>query len=799
MKSKSLWRKLWILPVFLFAFAAGLFLVNSASAAGLTFGTQSAISGQIGNFYEHSVCTLDSSHVAVAYRDGSDTYGYLKIGTKSGSDMSWGPASQFNNTSTNELDIECLSNDKVVLSYQDDDGGTAGKARIGSINTSTWTVTGYGTEVQFQEGSTYFTSIANLSASRFAISYSYGSSSQTGAAIVGEVSGTSITFGSASVYNGGSGSEYSNAVALSETKFVAAYSNKNDLNEGYAIVGTVPAGSGTTISYGSAVRFDYHVGTDNDIDLDRLSDTSFILSYHDDNVHGLTVLGTVQGTNDLSFGISKSVADNTNGANAPQVTSLDSTHFLVVYEDGGSTRYGRGKIGTVSGNQIILGKSVVFYSGNIRFPEAVNLNGSDFVTIFKDNTSSVHYGLTGNYTPKTLSLHGIGSIVIDQANDFMASIAAINGGININYENISGAHQINNVVTGNNIAIMNGGSMMQDSVSSNIIYFGYSITSSPTELHIVKFDLDTESIVTDTTIATGTNFNAVFARESYNNLPIVIYSEIDGSMHGYINSSTVNISGATAYDAPMAAILDGSNNIHVAYQALADLDLETVSFAASTSSPSVSPIEIEALDATISDIEAAGVNNSQIEVAYQQADFDIVVAGYNTSNYVISAIDSSDNAIDFSAYVEAGSLANPAVLAYHNGIELIKTRITNKLTGANAKTTLKSDVNSRISPSINEGSTIVVYGQSGDTTDSLFKLTEDGGAVSETQFDQEDDGPAVPELPTNVIWKILIALMAMGAVIGLAAVFRKRGVKEAQNIVAGKKAIKKTTTKKKKK
>ena len=80
----------------------------------------------------------------------------------------------------------------------------------------------------------------------------YGNSSY-GTAIVGAVSGTSISFGSPVVFNSAS-TRYMQAVYDSaNSKIVIVYRDDGNSDKGTAIVGTV---SGTSISFGSAAVFE---------------------------------------------------------------------------------------------------------------------------------------------------------------------------------------------------------------------------------------------------------------------------------------------------------------------------------------------------------------------------------------------------------------------------------------------------------------------------------------------------------------------------------------------------------------
>ena len=85
------------------------------------------------------------------------------------------------------------------------------------------------------------------------ISYKDAGNSNYGTAIVGTVSGTSISFGSAAVFNSGSTLEISSAYDSTAQKVVVTYNDAGNSNYGTVVVGTV---SGTSISFGTAVVFE---------------------------------------------------------------------------------------------------------------------------------------------------------------------------------------------------------------------------------------------------------------------------------------------------------------------------------------------------------------------------------------------------------------------------------------------------------------------------------------------------------------------------------------------------------------
>lgn len=82
--------------------------------------------------------------------------------------------------------------------------------------------------------------------------YVYNGNSTYGTVVTGVVSGTTITFGSPVVFNSAGTNQITAAYDTDQDKVVVAYRNGGNSNYGTAIVGTV---SGTSISFGTALNF----------------------------------------------------------------------------------------------------------------------------------------------------------------------------------------------------------------------------------------------------------------------------------------------------------------------------------------------------------------------------------------------------------------------------------------------------------------------------------------------------------------------------------------------------------------
>jgi hypothetical protein len=108
--------------------------------------------------------------------------------------------------------------------------------------------------VVFESASTSNNSVTYDSTNnRVVIAYVDGGNSSYGTAIVGTVSGTSISFGTAVVFESASTGSISATYDSTNNRVVIAYVDGGNSNYGTAIVGTV---SGTSISFGTAVVFE---------------------------------------------------------------------------------------------------------------------------------------------------------------------------------------------------------------------------------------------------------------------------------------------------------------------------------------------------------------------------------------------------------------------------------------------------------------------------------------------------------------------------------------------------------------
>jgi hypothetical protein len=232
--------------------APGKAVVGTVSGTTISFGTPVAISA---NNCSNFAVTYDSANdkVVIAYTDNNNnSYGTAVVGTVSGTSISFGTPTVFNSATTREIAATFdASNDKVVIAYKDVGNNDYGTASVGTVS---GTSISFGTSALFRANrSDYISATFDTTNSKVVIAFqNYESSfSQPGRAVVGEVEGTNIFFGTSSQFASGRALRIASVYDPSSGKTIIAFYNNS--NSGRAIVSTV---SGTSISFGTEVSFE---------------------------------------------------------------------------------------------------------------------------------------------------------------------------------------------------------------------------------------------------------------------------------------------------------------------------------------------------------------------------------------------------------------------------------------------------------------------------------------------------------------------------------------------------------------
>ena len=312
---------------------------------------------ETGGRVEHLSAAYDANaqKVVIAYRDNTNSnYGTAIVGTVSGTSITFGTAVVYHADATNYSSIVYDENaQKVVIAYQDDNDSNKGTAIVGTVS---GTGISFGSPTVFDTDNAYINTVYDANAQKIVISYNDGGNSDYGTAVVGTVSGASISFGTPVVFT--TTDTRINDIVYDSTaqKVVVAYRNFTASDAGTAVVGTV---SGTSISFGTPVVFDSG-GTDRlSATYDTVAD-AVVIFYGDkaNSYYGTAIVGTVSGTS-ISFG-TKQVFESAEIREFGATYDSVAQRAVLGYRDVGNTERGTIIAAQVDGTTMTFGTTEVF-------------------------------------------------------------------------------------------------------------------------------------------------------------------------------------------------------------------------------------------------------------------------------------------------------------------------------------------------------------------------------------------------------------------------------------------------------
>jgi len=278
------------------------------------------------------------------------------------------------------------TNNKVVIAYNDSNNG---KAIVGTVNPSNNTIS-FGSEVTFVSSTNYgrYVTTFDSNSGKVVIVYTDPDNSDYGTAIVGTVSGTSISFGTKVAFNSGDTQDIAATFDSTNNKVIIAYRDGGNSNRGTAVVGTV---SGTSISFGSESVFNSTYSTSIGVAHDS-TNNKIVIGFRDENntSHRATaVVGTVSGTS-ISFGsLVRIDSSGFEGYDFSPVHDSNSGKTVMVLMDENNSNRGVALVGTVSGTSISFGTLVTFNNGGTKdIAPAFDPNKKQIVIAFQDDSDS---------------------------------------------------------------------------------------------------------------------------------------------------------------------------------------------------------------------------------------------------------------------------------------------------------------------------------------------------------------------------------------------------------------------------
>jgi len=342
---------------------------------GITVSVDSGQTFESGAAQYIAVAKLDANTFVVAYQDNDDSnHGKAVVCTRTGTTISVGSIAEFSTGDIDNIDVCALSATLFVISYINDlDVPVRSRVIAGSVSGTTIT---FGSSVLSQDSATgTSTTVCKIDSTNFVASESAGG---VGYSSVGSVSGTTITMGTIYTFSASSTIRVRSA-NLDSTDFILTYQYFTEIDAVVGIVntatqtiafGTVKAmDSGLAWTYRSVASFDHD---------------HFVVFYStsSDNYLMAGAIGT-GATRAITAGTK--VNDTTNITDL-SICTMDTTHFLVSYDDADDSNYGKVRAGSLTGATTLAWDdegAITFDTATITYTGVCNLDGEYFLIGFK--------------------------------------------------------------------------------------------------------------------------------------------------------------------------------------------------------------------------------------------------------------------------------------------------------------------------------------------------------------------------------------------------------------------------------
>jgi len=315
-------------------------------------GSEYAFSSSSSFIYESSVAMLSDTKAIVTYKDSNVKACILNI---SGTTITAGtPVTLTSYTSVGSAAVTVLTSDKAVVAYYEYTG-SAWNAVSQVLDISGSTITA-GADAYFSTADSEYISLSRLTDQKALVAYKDGGNGNKGTTRILDVSGSTITVGTAYIFNSSS-TDRIHTAALTSTSVLIVFRDNGVSNYGRTCVLSV---SGTTITAGSEITFVSHYP--HYVTVGKLTSTKAIVTYKRSNDSGkggsciLDVSGTTvtAGSEHIFTTVSTSFS---------VVSVISPTKALVAYQNSSSGDYGTYCILNISGSTITSETPIVFNSG----------------------------------------------------------------------------------------------------------------------------------------------------------------------------------------------------------------------------------------------------------------------------------------------------------------------------------------------------------------------------------------------------------------------------------------------------
>ena len=369
-------------------------LAGTVSGSTLSFGSE--VSTGLSNTTYISI-SFDPNTANKFIVVGKMQYGSVILGTVSGTTVTVNTTANFQQSAVSWVTAKFDPNNanKFVLMYRDNTNSNKGTAIVGTISGTTITF-GSKNGLSFNNTFNHVIAFDPSNANTFVLNYSVGSHpSWTAGAIVGTISGTTVTYGAAATYNSSSFANMSDIDfdPNSAGKFIVVGAAGNNSNYGTAVVGIV---TGTSIAFGSPVVYHSGAAYYNSVRFNPHKANQLVVAYtfNGGQQYAYVSVGTVSG-NAVTF--AAQIVINAGAGSALTSISFDpnnANNFGVVYRNGDNSNYSEmvvGAVGSPAGTNITS-------SNFIGIPNAAYADGETATVKLQGSLATNLSGLTASET-----------------------------------------------------------------------------------------------------------------------------------------------------------------------------------------------------------------------------------------------------------------------------------------------------------------------------------------------------------------------------------------------------------------
>ena len=380
--------------------------VGTISGEAVSFGAPSQF--ESGNTQYTSIAyDPDTNRVIAHYADnGNNSYATWCVGELSGTAVSWGsPSSYYGNSIQDTATVYDTTNNKIILIWNNSQSGEL-RAVTGTVTGSSTNTLNLGGTQEIGNSSNspdHIAAIWHTANSRVVVFFENVDDSNKGYYAVGTGSGSNTqSWSSVAFFTTVAIDSLSATYDSDNERIVVAYRDTSNSNYGTAMVGSL---SGNTITWGSAVVF--NAGDTEEIRATYDSDNNrVIIAYKDagNSNYGAFVGGIISGSNNRTITFTTEKVFRSGSISGVTVTyAPDAQRSLISYSDGGTSGDGKGVV-VRAGNLISTNLTTENYIGIAA--EAIADTATGKVNIL----GGVNTGQTGLTTAKTYYVQGNGTL-----------------------------------------------------------------------------------------------------------------------------------------------------------------------------------------------------------------------------------------------------------------------------------------------------------------------------------------------------------------------------------------------------